>query len=192
MTDFPTEGSPPFINRRLSIEEWTRYVATYDFGRLAPSRLVLHHTFRPDERSWNGLTTMRGMQRFYASQGWPAGPHIFVAADGIWLATPMRDIGVHAGTGNGSLAQGWYSIGLEMVGHFDTRLPGGAMWQHALAVMGELSRRLKIPPRALIAFHRDYTNLKSCPGWAVSKAWVWSQVSCSTRCCACAIWAIPW
>jgi len=176
MTDFPTEGSPPFINRRLSTEEWIRYVATYDFGRLAPSRLVLHHTFRPDEGSWNGLTTMRGMQRFYASQGWPAGPHIFVAADGIWLATPMRDIGVHAGTGNGSLAQGWYSIGLEMVGHFDTRLPGGAMWQHALAVMGELSRRLKIPPRALIAFHRDYTNLKSCPGWAVSKAWVWSQV----------------
>ncbi|MGQ9926798.1 MAG: peptidoglycan recognition protein family protein [Chloroflexaceae bacterium] len=176
MTDFPTEGSPPFINRRLSLEEWQRYVATYDFGRLAPNRLVLHHTVRPDERSWNGLTTMRGMQRFYAGQGWPAGPHIFVAADGIWLATPMREIGVHAGVGNGSLAQGWYSIGLEMVGNFDTRLPGGAMWQHALAVMGELSRRLKIPPRTLISFHRDYTNLKSCPGWAVSKAWVWSQV----------------
>ncbi len=176
MTDFPTEGSPPFINRRLSIEEWKRYVATYDFGPLAPSRLVLHHTFRPDERSWNGLTTMRGMQRFYASQGWPAGPHVFVAADGIWLATPMRDIGVHAGAGNGSLAQGWYSIGLEMVGFFDTRLPDGATWQHALTVMGELSRRLRIPPRALISFHRDYTSLKSCPGWAVSKEWVWTQV----------------
>lgn len=176
MTDFPTEGSPPFINRRLTVEEWKRYVAAYNFGSLAPSRLVLHHTFRPDETTWNGLATMRGMQRFYASQGWPAGPHIFVAEDGIWLATPMRDIGVHAGTGNGSLAQGWYSIGLEMVGYFDTRLPAGATWRHALAVMGELSRRLRIPPRALISFHRDYTNLKSCPGWAISKEWVWGQV----------------
>ena len=176
MTDFPTEGAPPFINRRLSIEEWTRYVAAYNFGRLTPSRLVLHHTFRPDERSWNGLTTMRGMQRFYADQGWPAGPHIFVAADGIWLATPMSRIGVHAGIGNGSLAQGWYSIGLEMVGYFDTRLPDGVTWRHALAVMGELSRRLQIPPRRLISFHRDYTSIKSCPGWAVSKEWVWTQV----------------
>lgn len=176
MTDFPTEGSPPFINRRLTIEEWKRYVAAYDFGRLAPSRLVLHHTVRPDEQSWAGLTSMRGMQRYYAGKGWPAGPHIFVAEDGIWLATPMRMIGVHAGSGNGSLAEGWYSIGLEMVGYFDTRLPREATWRHALAVMGELSRRLRIPPRQLISFHRDYTNVKSCPGWAITKEWVWREV----------------
>lgn len=176
MPDFPTEGSPPFINRMLTIAEWREYVAKYDFGRLAPSRLVLHHTYRPDETMWRGLTTMRGIQKFYAGKGWTAGPHIFTGPDGIWLATPMSQIGIHAGTGNGSLAQGWYSIGLEMVGYFDKVLPSGKVWEHSVAVMGELSRRLKIPPRQLISFHRDYTNQKSCPGWAVTKEWVWSQV----------------
>ncbi len=177
MADFPTEGRPPFINRRLNLEEWRRYVAGYDFGSLAPSRLVLHHTERPTEAEWNGLGTMRAIQRFYASKGWSAGPHIFVAPDGIWLATPMSEIGIHAGLGNGSLAQGWYSLGLEMVGNFDRQPPQGLVWQYALAVMGELSRRLAIPPARLISFHRDYTNAKSCPGWAVNKDWVWSSVA---------------
>lgn len=176
MPDFPTEGSPPFINRMLTIAEWREYVASYDFGELKPTRLVLHHTYRPDETSWRGLTTMRGIQKFYAGKGWTAGPHIFAAPDGIWLATPMSQIGIHAGAGNGSLAKGWYSIGLEMVGYFDKVLPSGKVWEHSLAVMGELSRRLNIPPRQLISFHRDYTNQKSCPGWTVTKEWVWSQV----------------
>lgn len=174
--DFPTEGSPPFINRKLSLTEWENYVATYAFGSLAPSRLVLHHTYVPDEPQWNGLATMRGMQRFYAGKGWRSGPHIFTGPDGIWLATPMSQVGIHAGTGNGSLKAGWYSIGLEMVGYFDTKLPSGPVWDHAVAVMGELSRRLKIPPRKLISFHRDYTNTKTCPGTAVTKEWVWSAV----------------
>jgi hypothetical protein len=176
MTDFPTEGSPPFINRKLSVAEWKSYVAGYNFGRLAPARLVLHHTYRPDEPQWNGLTTMRGIQRFYAGKRWPSGPHIFTGPDGIWLATPMSQVGIHAGTGNGSIAAGWYSIGLEMVGYFDTKLPSGKVWEHSVAVMGELSRRLKIAPRQLISFHRDYTNAKSCPGWAITKEWVWSAV----------------
>ncbi|PDW00130.1 peptidoglycan recognition protein family protein [Candidatus Viridilinea mediisalina] len=177
MSDFPTEGSPPFINRRLSTQEWRQYVANYNFGRIAPTRLVLHHTYRPTEAQWAGLTTMRGIQRFYAGKGWRSGPHIFVGPDGIWLATPMSQVGIHAGTGNGSVAQGWYSIGLEMVGYFDTVRPAGRVWEFSLAVMGELSRRLSIAPDKLISFHRDYTNEKSCPGWAVTKDWVWSSVN---------------
>ncbi|MFV9506344.1 MAG: N-acetylmuramoyl-L-alanine amidase [Oscillochloridaceae bacterium umkhey_bin13] len=181
MSDFPTEGRPPFINRRLTVAEWRTYVANYNFGRLTPSRLVLHHTYRPTEAQWAGLNTMRAMQRYFASKGWTAGPHIFVAPDGIWLATPMSQVGIHAGIGNGSIAQGWYSIGLEMVGAFDTVRPQGAVWNYALAVMGELSRRLQLAPNRLISFHRDYTNTKSCPGWAVSKEWVWNSVDAYLR-----------
>lgn len=176
MPDFPTEGTPPFINRRLTLAEWRQYIAGYSFGNLAPSRLVLHHTYRPTQAQWAGLRTMRGIQRFYAGKGWTSGPHLFVAPDGIWLATPMSRIGIHAGIGNGSSAQGWYSIGLEMVGDFNTNQPSGPVWDLSLAVMGELSRRLAIAPRQLINFHRDYTSTKSCPGWAVSKDWVWQSV----------------
>lgn len=181
MADFSTEGSPPFINRKLSIAEWQNYVAGYDFGRLKPTRLVLHHTYRPTQAQWRGITTMRGMQRFYAGKGWTSAPHIYTGPDGIWLATPMSQIGIHAGSGNGSLRAGWYSIGLEMVGAFDTARPSAEVWAYAVAVMGELSRRLNIAPRDLISFHRDYTNTKSCPGWAVTKEWVWGEVDAYLR-----------
>jgi hypothetical protein len=173
-----TTGMPPMIGRKLTIAEWLDYVQHYDFGSIPPSRVVLHHTYKPDEADWRGLTSMRGMQTFYRGKGWSAAPHIYVAPDGIWLFTPMADVGIHAGTGNSGTWNGkWgYSIGLEMVGFFDTKLPSGIVWSEAKAVMGALSRRLNIPPRQLISFHRDYTNEKSCPGWKVTKDWVWKEV----------------
>lgn len=173
----PTQGMPPFIMRRLSIPEWYAYVATYNFGTLPPSRVVLHHTVIPTRAGWNGAATMRGMQRFYANKGWTSAPHVYCAPDGIWLATPMYNVGIHAGTGNGSIAQGWYSVGLEMVGNYDKLRPDGAVWENSVAVMMGLARRLRILPQQLISFHRDYTNQKSCPGWAVKKDWVWTQVT---------------
>lgn len=178
MPEFLTQGTPPFINRMLSAQEWADYVASYHFGAVAPSRLVLHHTYIPTESQWRGLSTLQGIQRYYAGLGWRAGPHLFVGPDGIWLATPMKDIGIHAGTGNSGTIGGklWYSIGLEMVGYFDRERPKGPVWELAKAVMGGLSRRLGIPPRQLISFHRDYTNQKSCPGWAITKPWVSGEV----------------
>jgi hypothetical protein len=177
------QGNPPFVMRRLTLPEWAAYVAAYDFGPLPPSRLVLHHTVVPTAKSWAGVTTMRAMQGYYAGKGWGAAPHVYAAPDGLWLATPLYNVGIHAGAGNGSVAQGWYSIGLEMVGDFDLARPAGPVWAGALAVMGELSRRLQIPPRQLISFHRDYTTTKSCPGWALTKAWVWAAVEASLAGC---------
>ena len=176
--DFPTTGTPPMIGRMLAIPAWLSYVASYDFGPIAPSRVVLHHTVVPTTEQWAGLRTMQGMQRYYASKGWSAAPHIFVAPDGIWLFTPMANVGVHAGTGNSGYTNGrfWYSIGVEMVGQYDRGRPGGAIWEGTKAVLGGLCRRLGIAPRQLISFHRDYTNQKSCPGWAVTKEWVWAEV----------------
>jgi len=179
--DFPTEGTPPFINKRLDLAGWESYCAAYQFGPLAPSRVVLHHTLVPRLDQWAGLATMRGMQRYYAGKGWTSGPHIYTGPDGIWLATPMSRVGIHAGVGNGSVRQGWYSIGLEMVGDYDQTKPAGEVWRNTLAVLAGLSQRLGIPIRRLLAFHRDYTTQKSCPGRAVTKEWVWSEVEARQR-----------
>jgi hypothetical protein len=121
---------------------------------------------------------MQALQRFYASKGWTAAPHLFVAPDGIWLFYPLKDIGIHAGTGNSGYSNSrlWYSIGCELVGDYNHVRPSGAVWENAKAVLGGLSRRLGLPPRRLISFHRDYTNQKSCPGWAITKEWVFGQV----------------
>lgn len=176
--NFVATGSPPFINEKLSIAEWYDYVASYNFGRIPPSRVVLHHTWKPTLAQWQGLASMKGMQRFYASKGWSAAPHIYVGPDGIWLATPMSEVGIHAGSGNsGNWNNGkWsYSIGLEMVGNYDGKRPSGTVWEGAKAVMVGLAKRLNIAPRQLIYFHRDFSK-KSCPGWAVTKEWVWGEV----------------
>lgn len=177
-TNDPTTGTPPMIGRMLSIAEWLTYVASYDFGATTPSRLVLHHTWSPTLQQWAGLRSMQGMQKYYAGKGWTSAPHIYVGPDGIWLFTPMHTVGIHAGTGNSGHTGGkfWYSIGVEMVGNYDQSRPSGAVWEGAKAVMGGLSKRLGIAPRQLISFHRDYTNQKSCPGWAVTKDWVLADV----------------
>jgi hypothetical protein len=169
---------PPMIGRRLSIPEWLSYIAAYQFGSTTPSRVVLHHTFSPTVEQWDGLRSMQGIQRFYAQKGWTAAPHIFVGPDGIWLFTPLKDVGIHAGTGNSGYTNGkfWYSIGLEMVGNYDRVRPSGAIWEGTKAVLGGISKRVAIAPRQLISFHRDYTSLKSCCGWAVTKDWVFGEV----------------
>lgn len=175
---YQTSGTPAFINQVLTAEQWRSYLADYPFGPVSPGRIVLHHTWRPTVASWRGLSTMRGMQRYYAGLGWTAGPHIYTAPDGIWLATPMKTVGIHAGTGNSGVWNGkWsYSIGVEMVGNYDQERPSGAVWHHTLEVLGGLVTRLKLNPDRDITFHRDYTNKKSCPGRAVTKSWVINEV----------------
>jgi hypothetical protein len=179
MTHDITKGAPPIIGRRLSIAEWLTYVASYDFGRLPPDRLVLHHTWKPTETDWKGERSVLALQRFYKGKGWTAGPHIFAAPDGIWLFTPLCDVGIHAGSGNSGNRNGrlaWYSVGLEMVGNFDVVRPSGAVWENAKAVMGGLCKRFGKSPEQAISFHRDYST-KTCPGTAVTKPWVFAEVN---------------
>lgn len=166
-----TTGMPPMIGRCLSVTQWLEYVDAYRFGALTPTLAVLHHTWKPTVETWRGLASMRAMQRYYGALGWSSAPHIYCAPDGIWLFTPMKDVGVHAGRGNGSLRAGWYSLGIEMVGDYDRARPSGAVWHYTRIVLASLSRKLAIPPERLIAFHRDYST-KTCPGRAVTKEWV--------------------
>ncbi len=179
---YTASGMPPFINVGLSIAEWKSYVASYDFGPIPPTKLVLHHTWKPTVADWRGLASMKGMQNYYRGLGWTAAPHIYVGPDKIWLATPMSEVGIHAGSGNSGTTNGvwWYSIGLELVGNYDSQRPSGILWEQAKAVMGELSKRVGVPPQQFISFHRDYSS-KSCPGWAITKEWVWGEVTAYTN-----------
>ena len=174
-----TEGTPPFVMRCLSIAEWRPFIAGYAFTWRLPKTVVLHHTYRPDQHTWRGLTSMRGMQRYYAGLGWTSAPHIYCASDGIWLATPLERIGIHAGANNGSVRAGWYSIGLEVVWNGNVSRPYGATWDNTLAVLAGLSARLGRPLAEVLAFHRD-SSIKSCPGARVTRAWVLAEFAALT------------
>jgi N-acetylmuramoyl-L-alanine amidase CwlA len=112
---------------------------------------------------------MRGLQSYYQGKGWRAGPHLFIAEDGIWLFTPMNKTGIHAGRGN------YRSIGIEVVGDYDTQKWDGATKKNAIGAIRALSGRLDINNEA-IKFHRDYSS-KSCPGHSITKEWLFSQLA---------------
>ena len=157
------------INRRLSLHEFRDYISSYDFGTQPADKLVIHHTWRPTVDSWNGETTIQGLKRYYEGKGWPVGPHLFIADDGIWLFSPMRDNGIHAGELNHR------SIGIEVVGDYDAEEWSGETKQNALGAIKLLMERLNIP-KEKIFFHRD-VSAKSCPGHAVTKQWLFSQLN---------------
>lgn len=183
----PEEPPPEIIKeppmeidgRVMTASEFVAYVENLEFPPPLPTRFFLHHTWRPTRESWRGYETILAMKAYYEQQiwedsqgqlheGWTAGPHLFVADDGIWLFSDLRYDGV------GVYGHNYRSRHLEMVGNYDETLPDGATLENTIAATGILHERLGLDIRKL-NFHRDFST-KSCPGWAVTKEWFIPQV----------------
>ena len=165
--------------RVLSADEFVRYVESLEFSQPLPSRIFLHHTWRPTRAEWRGRDSLMAMKAFYEKQlwkdsegyvheGWTAGPHLFIADDGIWLFSNLRYDGVRV------YRQNYRSRHIEMVGNYDGQLPSGQLLENTIAALGILHERLGLDVERL-NFHRDFST-KSCPGWAVEKGWIIPQV----------------
>lgn len=166
------------LGQKLNQDEFRNYVATYDFGRIKPDSLVIHHTWSPKKKDWKGESTLMGIKNYYEGLGWNAGPHLFIAEDGIWLFTPMNEVGIHAGKGNShskfGMLQG-YSIGIEVVGDYDVERWTGKTYSNALATIRILMDKLNLTTEQIF-FHRDFSS-KSCPGHAITKEWLFQELS---------------
>ena len=115
------------------------------------------------------LLKLQGIKTHYENKGWTTGPHIYIAPDGIWLFTDMRKNGTHAGRkGNNR------SIGIEMVGDFQSNAPQGVVWETTMFVITALNKKLNLLTEN-IKFHRDFTAT-ACPGKATKKEWVIKQL----------------
>jgi len=158
------------INQLLTKDQFASYISTYSFGPISPNKIVLHHTWRPTVDQWQGQKSIDGMKAYYEGKGWTAGPHLYIALDGIWLFSPMNKDGIHAGKGN------YLSIGIEMVGDYSLAKPSGEILDQVLFVIKTLQERLNISDDQ-IYFHRDYAfKASGCPGWAVTKEWLINQL----------------
>ena len=122
--------------------------------------VVLHHTWVPTVAQWSGRRSMDGLRDYYAGLGWEAGPHLFVAPDGIWQGSPMDRPGVHANAANPR------SIGVEVVGDYDPAPWAEPIRSLALGTLDALLSWLGLTP-ADIAPHRQFNPKKSCPGRAI-------------------------
>lgn len=157
------------VNKCLQLDEFERYVEAYEFTKPVMNKLVVHHTYIPTKVQWNGQHSINGLRSYYERKGWRAGPHLFVAEDGIWLFSPMNKMGIHAGAGN------WRSIGIEVVGNYDTKKWSGKTKENALGVIRILMKKLGLKDEQ-IRFHREFSH-KSCPGWAITKEWLFQELN---------------
>lgn len=150
-------------------EEFNTYLMT-----LLPPKwfkiIITHHTYIPTVNTWRGLSTMKGMLKFYKDKGWIRFPHIFVAPDGVWQMNKVTEIGIHANAANP------ISIGVEMVGNYDTQLWQEPIRTYGFKVHASLAAWGNIP-LANIHPHRQYNPFKSCPGRAIDMNWVRQGVS---------------
>jgi len=164
MSDFDLTGAMPFdrdaddsrpgvlavpgpflyLGTGLTAQAFAAYVASYNFGRIHPSYIVLHHTAIPSTLAaryptgavWDageqGMSEARIYQKrtkqldalanyYQDSLGWDRGPHLFIDEKYVWLFTPMNAIGIHAKEGNSYTAGGrlHYSIGIEVIGYYE-------------------------------------------------------------------------
>lgn len=139
-------GAFLFIGDGLTADEFTEYVRTYDFGGTPPDFVVLHHTAIPSTMHtrqptgdvWDGgeeglteaqikqrrKTKLANLRTYYRDTlGWDRGPHLYIDDRYIWLFTPMYDEGIHAMWGNrfDDAAGMHYSIGIEVIGHYEAK-----------------------------------------------------------------------
>lgn len=156
------------INRRLTVHEFEDYIGNYYFGTQPANKLVIHHTWRPTTEQWQGQTSINGLKGYYEGKGWPAGPHILIAEDGIWLFSPMRKDGIHAAAFNHR------TIGIEVVGDYDNQIWKGETKYNALGTIKALMNKLNLNESDIL-FHRDGSP-KTCPGSAISKQWLFDEL----------------
>jgi len=136
-------------------EEFKNYLAvTQAFTEI--TEVFIHHTVNPMPETWRGRESMLAMKRVYEGKGWTAGPHVFVAPDGIWVFTPVNKQGVGV-SGNNA-----HAIHVEIVGNYEENILTGQMLRNAIDAFVAVCDWLQYDPMALL-FHRRYPGT-ACPG----------------------------
>lgn len=156
------------INKCLNKKEFESYIEKKEVRRKI-DKIILHHTWDTVEQWEKGEVSISYYKEMYEEKGWQAGPHLFVSPEGIWLFTDIAHKGRHANQGNIG------SIGIEIVGRYDKKLPSGKVWRNAKAVLKILLERFNLKFKD-IHFHREYNPQKSCPGRAITKRWITNQL----------------
>lgn len=168
----------PIDGRGLSIDEFKKHVDGLNFV-WKPSGIAVHNTGNPslnplkNHGSWHGSSippqrrVNEGLVSYYKSQGWSAGPHLFIDDEKIWLFTPLNTPGVHSPSWNGT------KIGIEMVGDYEIEAfdsgPGAKVRDNTVAALAILHAKLGLDPDTIKLHREDPRTTHACPGKNVDK-----------------------
>jgi hypothetical protein len=156
------------VGRGFTPAAFEAYVAGVVFSAWRPQFVVLHNTALPKLSQWHsvpGEQRMQNLENYYKNtMNWPAGPHLFVADDLIWVFTPLNVSGVHSPS--------WNSIswGVEMVGDYETEAFGPPVRDNAISALATLHAVLGLDPNSLRLHKEDPRTNHICPGKLVNKS----------------------
>lgn len=158
--------------RIVTVEQFRSHIATLEFSPFRPSGGVLHNTATPNLKRIQEFSIEHWRDMwvdFYKGQGWSGGPHAFAFPDRrILLFTPFNQSGVHSPSWNGT------KFGVEMCADFaiddDDAGLGLAVKQTAVAIFGEVYKRLGLDPDGIKLHKEDTRTTHDCPGHDIDKA----------------------
>ena len=169
----------PIVGLSFSAEDFDVYCKGLTWTSWRPSFIVLHNTATPSlAQRPNGFTKQHilNLVGYYRdTQGWSAGPHLFVDDKQIWVFTPLTTTGRH------SPAWNLKAIGIEMLGNYETDEfdsgRGAKVRKNAVCAMASLCGALGLDPDTIKLHKEDpVTTHKTCPGKKVVKAKVIAEV----------------
>jgi hypothetical protein len=171
------------IGKKISAADFDNYVRTLSFTAWRPQFIVVHNTSEPTRAlyaQWQQRNPPVTMERWMDNlvgyyrdqQHWSAGPHLFVADDGIGLFTPLTGPGVHTPSWN------HISWGVETVGEFETEAFDGATRDNLISALASLHSVAGLDPENYklgvrgLHFHKEdkATTHQSCPGRKMIKS----------------------
>jgi hypothetical protein len=168
----------PIVGLSFNAAQFDSYCHSLQWTAWRPSFIVLHNTATPSlAQRPQGFTKqhIQNLVGFYRdTQGWSAGPHLFIDDLQIWVFTPLTMSGVHSPSWN-KLA-----IGIEMLGNYETDVfksgRGLAVRKNAVAAMATMCAVLGIDPVTMRLHKEDALTTHACPGKNVSKSEIIREV----------------
>lgn len=168
------------VGKKFSRVDFAKYVDGIALKGWHPKFVVVHNTQEPTLAKWGSVTgesRMRGLEHYYRDdQKWSAGPHLFVANDGIWAFTPLTTPGVHAPSWN---REAW---GVEIVGDYSQEKFEGEVKQNAISALAALHNKINKSANTLRLHKEDpKTTHKGCPGSNIVKAELIASVTAAMK-----------
>lgn len=154
------------------------YCKSLSWTTWRPSFIVLHNTGVPSlAQRPNGLTSqhIQNLVGYYRdTNGWSAGPHLFIDDHQIWAFTPLTTSGVHSPSWNK------VALGIEMLGDYQSEAfdsgRGAAVRKNAVSAIATLSATLGLDPDTMRLHKEDHATHHDCPGQHVLKSEVIAEV----------------
>lgn len=141
----------------------TEYYQSIDQTWLRSVRTVFGHHTTGLTTDWHGQESLDGLRAWWRDgMGWDRGPHLVVAPDGVWVATPPTQDGIGV-TNHNHLA-----LHIECVGNYEIE-PLAPEMQRRLSETIAVTRQFVFPQAEILPHSAREETL--CPGKAILAAW---------------------